>query len=148
MPCMAVGHGALYHSQSPEAYFAHTPGLVVVIPRSPVQAKGLLLASVRNKNPVLFMEPKVLYRSAVEYVPDCDFELPIGKAEVLKHGKDLTIVGWGSILYSIENAVQLIEKEFGVSIEIIDLRTILPWDIETIQKVLFINHRVLTRLVD
>jgi 2-oxoisovalerate dehydrogenase E1 component beta subunit len=64
MPCMAVGHGALYHSQSPEAYFAHTPGLKVVIPRSPIQAKGLLLASIRDQNPVIFLEPKILYRSA------------------------------------------------------------------------------------
>lgn len=64
MPCMAVGHGGHYHSQSPEAYFAHTPGLKVVVPRSPIQAKGLLLASIRDKNPVIFMEPKILYRAA------------------------------------------------------------------------------------
>ena len=64
MPCGAVGHGALYHSQSPEAYFAHTPGLKVVMPRSPIQTKGLLLASIRDPNPVIFMEPKILYRQA------------------------------------------------------------------------------------
>ena len=64
MPSMAVGHGGHYHSQSPEAYFAHTPGLKVVIPRSPIQTKGLLLASIRDPNPVIFMEPKILYRAA------------------------------------------------------------------------------------
>lgn len=98
-PTVQGGH---YHSQSPEAYFAHTPGLKVVIPRSPTQAKGLFLASVRDPNPVIFMEPKILYRAAVEHVPTQDFTLPLGKAEVLKQGKDLTIIGWGSQLYTIE----------------------------------------------
>ncbi|OMJ10161.1 2-oxoisovalerate dehydrogenase subunit beta, mitochondrial [Smittium culicis] len=132
-PCMAVGHGALYHSQSPEAYFSHTPGLVVVIPRSPIQAKGLLLSSIRNKNPVLFLEPKVLYRSAVEMVPECDYTIPLGKAEILKVGSNITVVGYGSQLYVLENAIQLIERDFpGTTCELIDLQTILPWDVETI----------------
>ena len=82
-PYGAVGHGALYHSQSPEAYFAHTPGLIVVIPRSPVQAKGLLLSSIRNNNPVIFFEPKILYRLADEDVPVEDYEIPLMKAEVM-----------------------------------------------------------------
>jgi 2-oxoisovalerate dehydrogenase E1 component beta subunit len=99
MPSMAVGHGGHYHSQSPEAYFAHTPGLKVVIPRSPIQTKGLLLTSIRDKNPVIFMEPKILYRAAVEQVPVDDYVLPLGKAEVLTRGNDITIVGWGSQLY-------------------------------------------------
>jgi len=133
MPCGAVGHGALYHSQSPEAYFAHTPGLKVVVPRSPIQAKGLLLASIRDKNPVIFMEPKVLYRAAVEQVPVNDYELPLSKAEILKSGTDITIVGWGTQIYVLENAIQLVEKNMpGASCELIDLRTILPWDIETV----------------
>ncbi|KAJ3281926.1 hypothetical protein HDU76_008812, partial [Blyttiomyces sp. JEL0837] len=133
MPCMAVGHGGLYHSQSPEAYFAHTPGVKVVVPRSPIQAKGLLLASVRDKNPVIFMEPKILYRAAVEQVPVDDYVLPIGKAEVLKEGKDVTIVGWGSQLYVLENAIQEAERKMpGLSVELIDLRTIMPWDVETV----------------
>jgi 2-oxoisovalerate dehydrogenase E1 component beta subunit len=86
-PCSAVGHGGHYHSQSPESYFAHTPGLKVVVPRSPIQAKGLLLASIRDRNPVIFFEPKILYRSAVEQVPVDDYELPLGKAEILKQGR-------------------------------------------------------------
>ncbi|KAL1917569.1 uncharacterized protein VTP21DRAFT_3962 [Calcarisporiella thermophila] len=134
-PSMAVGHGALYHSQSPESYFAHTPGLKIVIPRSPIQAKGLLLASIRDRNPVIFFEPKILYRAAVEQVPVGDYELPLGKAEVLKQGKDITVVGWGSQIYILENAIQLAEKRIpGLSCELIDLRSILPWDVETVAK--------------
>lgn len=85
-PCGAVGHGALYHSQSPEAYFAHTPGLKVVVPRGPVQAKGLLLACIREPDPCLVLEPKVLYRAAVDDVPEGDYSIPIGKAEILQEG--------------------------------------------------------------
>ncbi|KAJ1569836.1 hypothetical protein HK096_000636 [Nowakowskiella sp. JEL0078] len=133
MPCMAVGHGGHYHSQSPEAYFAHTPGLKIVIPRSPIQAKGLLLASIRDPNPVIFMEPKVLYRAAVEHVPVDDFTLPLGKAEILKKGNDVTIVGYGSQIYVLENAIVMAEKLIpGLSCELIDLQTILPWDIDTV----------------
>ncbi|KAI9189912.1 hypothetical protein H9P43_001345 [Blastocladiella emersonii ATCC 22665] len=133
MPIMAVGHGGHYHSQSPEAYFAHTPGLKIVIPRSPIQAKGLLLRAIREDNPVIFMEPKILYRAAVEQVPTGDYELPIGQAEVLKEGKDVTVVGWGSQLYVLENAIQMAEQRIpGLSCELIDLRTIAPWDIETV----------------
>lgn len=130
-PCSAVGHGGLYHSQSPEAYFAHTPGLKVVIPRNPVQAKGLLRACVKDNNPCLFFEPKILYRSSVTNVPVRDFELPIGKADVLKSGSDITVVGWGSQLYELEKAVNL-AQEVGIDCELIDLRSIVPWDVETV----------------
>ncbi|PVZ97814.1 hypothetical protein BB558_006216 [Smittium angustum] len=132
-PCSAIGHGALYHSQSPEAYFSHTPGLKIVVPRSPIQAKGLLLASIRDKNPVLFFEPKILYRSTVEQVPEEDYMLPLSKAEIVKPGNDITILGYGSQIYVLENAIQLIERDMpGVTCELIDLRTILPWDVETV----------------
>ncbi|KAF9920845.1 hypothetical protein FBU30_009206 [Linnemannia zychae] len=132
-PCGAVGHGGHYHSQSPEAYFAHTPGLKVVIPRSPIQAKGLLLASIRDRNPTIFMEPKILYRAAVEMVPVGDYELPLGKAEILTQGTDMTIVGWGAQLYTLENAIQLAKRKMpGLSVELIDLRSILPWDADTV----------------
>jgi 2-oxoisovalerate dehydrogenase E1 component beta subunit len=94
-PYGAVGHGAHYHSQSPEAYFAHTPGLVVAIPRSPVQAKGLLLSCIRSNDPCLFFEPKILYRIAEEDVPVEDYEIPLGKAEVMQEGTDVTIVSYG-----------------------------------------------------
>lgn len=131
-PYGAVGHGALYHSQSPEAYFAHTPGLVVVIPRSPVQAKGLLLSSIRHNNPVIFFEPKILYRIAEEDVPVEDYEIPLMKAEVLQEGKDITIISYGTQLRHARMAAQMAKDKEGISCEIIDLRTILPWDEETV----------------
>eukprot|EP01027_Heterolobosea_sp_BB2_P025765 GEZU01039545.1.p1 GENE.GEZU01039545.1~~GEZU01039545.1.p1 ORF type:complete len:383 (+),score=90.87 GEZU01039545.1:46-1194(+) len=132
-PCSAVGHGGHYHSQSPEAYFAHTPGLKIVIPRGPVQAKGLLLSCIRDPNPCIFFEPKILYRSAVEQVPVGDYTLPLSKAEVVKEGKDITLVAWGSQMYVIEKAAKMAE-EIGISCEIIDLRTIIPCDYETLEQ--------------
>lgn len=98
----AVGHGALYHSQSPEAYFAHTPGVKVVIPRDPIQAKGLLLASIRDPNPVLFFEPKALYRNAEDEVPTEDYTLALGKAEVLNEGTDITLIGYGNLMRTLK----------------------------------------------
>lgn len=136
MPCGSVGHGALYHSQSPESLFSHVPGVRVLIPRSPSQAKGLLASAVlRSNDPVIFMEPKILYRAAEEYVPRNDFELPLDKAEILKEGTDLTIISYGQPLYLCSEAIQTIEKEIkGLSIELIDLRAIYPYDRETILK--------------
>jgi len=123
--------GGLYHSQSPEAYFAHTPGLKVVIPRNPYQAKGLLLAAIRDDNPVIFFEPKRLYRASVGEVPEDDYQLPLGKAEIVKPGKDITLLAWGAQMESIEKAAEKAEAD-GISCEVVDLRTILPWDIETV----------------
>lgn len=130
-PYGAVGHGAHYHSQSPEAYFAHTPGLVVAIPRSPVQAKGLLLSCIRSNDPCLFFEPKILYRIAEEDVPVEDYMIPLGKAEVLQEGTDVTIIAYGMQLRHVRMAVER-AKAAGISCEVIDLRTILPWDQETV----------------
>jgi len=101
-PCGAVGHGGHYHSQSPEAYFAHTPGVKVVMPRSPYEAKGLLLASIRDPNPVIFLEPKALYRTSVEEVPEGDYEVELEKAHVMRTGTDVTVVGWGGQLRVLE----------------------------------------------
>ena len=123
--------GGLYHSQSPEAYFAHTPGLKVVVPRNPYQAKGLLLASIRDDNPVIFFEPKRLYRASVGEVPEEDYQLPLGKAEVVQQGTDITLLAWGAQVEIVEKAAALAAAD-GISCEIIDLRTILPWDIETV----------------
>lgn len=134
MPCGSVGHGGLYHTQSPEALFTHIPGLRVVMPRSPSQAKGLLLASILNSNdPVIFMEPKILYRSAEEFVPRDAYTLPLDKAEVLKKGKDLTVISYGQPLYLCSAAIEALEKDIkGLSIELIDLRAIYPWDRATV----------------
>ncbi|MDN3652238.1 alpha-ketoacid dehydrogenase subunit beta [Thalassotalea ponticola] len=123
--------GGLYHSQSPEAYFAHTPGLKIVVPRNPYQAKGLLLASIRDDNPVVFFEPKKLYRASVGEVPEDDYQIPLGKAEIVKQGTDITLLGWGAQMETLEKAAVMAEKQ-GVSCEIIDLRTILPWDVDTV----------------
>ncbi|EMD38170.1 hypothetical protein CERSUDRAFT_134785 [Gelatoporia subvermispora B] len=160
-PSMAVGHGGHYHSQSPEGFFMGGAGLKVrtsihtgsclfdifvqiVIPRSPIQAKGLLLASIRDPNPVIFMEPKVLYRSSVEQVPIDDYELPLGRAETLTPGSDLTLLSWGTPVYHCETALHMLgsppeslarhvpQSLRSAKVELIDLRTILPWDVETV----------------
>jgi len=133
-PYGAIGHGGLYHSQSPEAYFTHTPGLKVVMPSDPASAKGLLLASIRDPNPVVFFEPKRLYRAAVGEVPVGDFTIPLDKAHVVKEGTDITLVGWGAQMTVIQKAVAKAEEELGISCEVIDLRTLLPWDYDTVCK--------------
>ncbi|NQZ07729.1 MAG: alpha-ketoacid dehydrogenase subunit beta [Algicola sp.] len=137
--------GGLYHSQSPEAYFAHTPGVKVVVPRNAYQAKGLLLAALKEPDPVIFFEPKRLYRASVGEVPEGSYELPLGKAEIVKNGEQVTVLAWGAQMEIIEKAVEMAEKD-GISCEVIDLRTIAPWDFETVvQSVLktgrlVINH--------
>ncbi|KAI1480484.1 2-oxoisovalerate dehydrogenase beta subunit [Daldinia eschscholtzii] len=132
MPCGGVGHGALYHSQSPESLFTHIPGLRVIMPRSPLQAKGLLLSAIRSNDPCIFMEPKILYRAAVEQVPTSPYTLPLSKAEILKEGKDVTIISYGQPVYTCSAAVQKAEEDLGISIELIDLRTVYPWDKECV----------------
>ncbi|KAG5068868.1 hypothetical protein JHK85_001245 [Glycine max] len=125
-PYGAVGHGGHYHSQSPEAFFCHVPGIKVVIPRSPREAKGLLLSCVRDPNPIW------LYRLAVEEVPEDDYMLPLSEAEVIRQGSDITLVGWGAQLSIMEQACLDAEKE-GISCELIDLKTLIPWDKETVE---------------
>ncbi|CEN62718.1 Putative 2-oxoisovalerate dehydrogenase beta subunit, mitochondrial [Aspergillus calidoustus] len=135
MPCGGVGHGALYHTQSPESMFCHIPGFRVVMPRSPSQAKGLLLSAILDsQDPVIFMEPKVLYRAAVEEVPEEPYYLPLSKAEVLREGGDLTLISYGRPLYTCQAAIDAVERERGVKIELIDLRTLYPWDQETVMQ--------------
>ncbi|MAY70894.1 MAG: alpha-ketoacid dehydrogenase subunit beta [Halomonas sp.] len=136
--------GGLYHSQSPEAYFAHTPGLKIVVPRNPYEAKGLLLAAIRDPDPVLFFEPKRLYRASTGEVPEEDYQLPLGEAEVTKEGADITLLGWGAQMEVIDRAVEMAEKD-GVSCEVIDLRSILPWDEDTVaESVLKTGRLVIT----
>ena len=110
------------------------PGFKIVVPRSPSQAKGLLLGSIlESKDPVIFMEPKILYRAAVEQVPEEIYTLPLSQAEVIKPGNDLTIISYGRPLYTCAAAIEVAEKDFkGISVELIDLRTIYPWDRQTV----------------
>ncbi|XP_013172379.1 PREDICTED: 2-oxoisovalerate dehydrogenase subunit beta, mitochondrial isoform X2 [Papilio xuthus] len=131
-PCGAVGHGGLYHSQSPEAYFAHTPGLRVVVPRGPIAAKGLLLACIRERDPCIFLEPKILYRSAAEEVPVEDYTLPLGKAQLLREGTSATLVGWGTQVHVLLEVAQMAEDQLGLTVDVIDLQSILPWDEDTV----------------
>ncbi|XP_059501258.1 2-oxoisovalerate dehydrogenase subunit beta, mitochondrial isoform X4 [Stegostoma tigrinum] len=133
-PWGCVGHGSLYHSQSPEAFFSHIPGVKVVIPRSPIQAKGLLISCIEDKNPCIFFEPKILYRAAVEQVPVEAYQVPLSQAEVLEEGSDVTLVAWGTQVHVIREVASMAQEKLGVSCEVIDLRTILPWDVETICK--------------
>lgn len=115
-PCGAVGHGALYHSQSPEAFFAHVPGLNVVVPRGPNKAKGLLLACIADPNPSIVFEPKTLYRAAVEEVPVEYFESPIGKADILRTGSDVTLIAWGTQVHVIQEVSSWRNKHFRICI--------------------------------
>ncbi|XP_073845156.1 branched chain keto acid dehydrogenase E1 subunit beta [Musca autumnalis] len=126
VPCGAAGHGALYHSQSPEAYFGHTPGLKVVVPRGPIKAKGLLLACIKDKDPCIVFEPKTLYRAAVEEVPTESYVSEIGKADILRKGSDITLIGWGTQVHVLLEVADLAKKEFNVECEVIDLVSILP----------------------
>lgn len=120
-----------HHSESLEVLFAHTAGLKVVVPSTPYDAKGLLLAAINDPDPVIFMEPKRIYRAFKQEVPDEYYTIPIGKAKVLKQGKDLSVVAWGAMVRETQKAIEILEKE-GYSIELIDLRTISPIDKETI----------------
>jgi 2-oxoisovalerate dehydrogenase E1 component beta subunit len=124
-------HGALYHSQSVEAFFAHVPGLKVVIPSTPYDAKGLLKAAIRDEDPVLFFEHKKAYRLVEGEVPEDDYIVPIGKAVVRREGEHLTVITYGLMaLYSLQAADELLKE--GINAEVIDLRTLLPLDKETI----------------
>lgn len=136
---IAGGH---YHSQSPEAFFSHVPGLKVVVPRDPYQAKGLLLGAIRDDNPVLFMEPKRLYRASVCEVPEEDYSIGLGKAEVIQEGTDITLLAWGAQVEIIQKAAAM-ALEDGVSCEIIDLRSILPWDAQTVAESVMKTGRLL-----
>src|SRR5881398_505738 len=120
-------HGGPFHSQNPEMYFVHTPGLKVVCPATAYDAKGLIKASVRDNNPVIFFEHKGLYRKIKEELPSEDYTVPIGKAKVVREGKDLTIVAYGSMVWTALEAADKLAEE-GASVEVVDLRTLLPLD--------------------
>ncbi len=121
-------HAPELHSDSPEAFFAHQPGIKVVMPASPYDAKGLLISAIRDPDPVIFFEPKRLYRAFREEVPEDEYTIPLGKARVVTEGDELTIISWGAPVVQCMNAIE----SSGKSIEMIDLRTIDPLDTQTI----------------
>jgi pyruvate dehydrogenase E1 component beta subunit len=123
--------GGLYHSQSPESLFIHVAGLKVVCPSNPYDAKGLLLASIRDPDPVLFFEPKRIYRAAKGDVPEGDYTVELGKAKVVREGRDVTVLAWGAMLYEAAQAIEDAVKQ-GVEAELVDLRTLWPVDVDTI----------------
>ncbi|HXN30935.1 MAG TPA: alpha-ketoacid dehydrogenase subunit beta [Polyangiaceae bacterium] len=123
--------GGLYHSQSPESLFIHIAGLKVVCPSNPHDAKGLLLASIRDPDPVLFFEPKRIYRAAKGEVPEGDYTVPLGQAAIVREGKDVTVLAWGAMLYEAVVAADDAAKQ-GIDCEVVDLRTLWPVDIDAI----------------
>jgi 2-oxoisovalerate dehydrogenase E1 component beta subunit len=124
--------GALYHSQSVEAFFAHVPGLKVVIPSTPYDAKGLLKSAVRDPNPVLFFEPKKGYRAIKGDVPEEDYTVPIGPARIAREGRDLSVYAYGMMAHYSLLAAEKVAREDGIDAEVIDLRTLLPLDKDAI----------------
>ncbi|MCB9615726.1 MAG: alpha-ketoacid dehydrogenase subunit beta [Sandaracinus sp.] len=123
--------GGHYHSQSPESLFIHTAGLKVVCPSNPYDAKGLLISAIRDPDPVLFFEPKRVYRAVKMDVPEGEYTLPIGKAKVVREGDDVTVIAWGAMLFEALASAEEVAGQ-GVSAEVIDLRTLWPVDIDTI----------------
>ena len=117
-----------HHSESPETYYAHTPGLKVVVPSTPYDAKGLIVSAMRDPDPVILCEPKRIYRAIKQEVPEKEYLIPIGKANIRKEGDDLTLISWGAMVRECEKAIENIKAD----IELIDLRTLKPLDSETI----------------
>ena len=123
--------GGPFHSQNPESSFAHIPGLKVVCPATPADAKGLLIEAIQDPNPVLYFEHKHLYRRIKDEVPDERYTVPFGEARVHREGDDLSVITWGAMVYTADEAAQKLEDE-GISVEILDLRTLAPWDKEAV----------------
>ena len=131
-PCGGGIHGALYHSQSIEALFAHVPGLKVVMPSTPADAAGLLRSALRDPDPVLFLEHKKMYRAVTGDVPDGSYEVPIGRAEVVRDGTDLSCISYGYALHQCAEAAERLHQEEGLDVELVDVRSLAPLDTETI----------------
>jgi 2-oxoisovalerate dehydrogenase E1 component beta subunit len=131
-PCGAGVSGGPFHSANPEALFLNTPGLKMVEPATPYDAKGLLKAAIRDDDPVLFFEHKLLYRRLKEELPADDYVVPIGRASVRRAGSDLTIVTFGAMVHVALDAAERLEKEAGVETEVLDLRTLAPLDRDAI----------------
>jgi len=128
-----------HHSESPETFLSHVPGVKVVIPSTPYEAKGLLISAIKDPDPVIFLEPKRVYRAIKENVPKTPYEIPLGKARIVKEGKSLTLITYGSWVREAKEAVE----ELKADVEIIDLRTVSPMDTETIANSVKKTHRAI-----
>src|SRR5512135_3077640 len=140
-PCGGGVHGGPFHSQNPEMYYVHTPGMKVVAPATAYDAKGLIKSAIRDNNPVLFLEHKFLYRRIKEDVPEKDYAVPIGKARVHREGRDLSIITYAAMVHTAQEAADILAKE-GIEIEIIDLRTLCPLDREAIAQTVKKTNKV------
>jgi pyruvate/2-oxoglutarate/acetoin dehydrogenase E1 component len=125
--------GGPFHSQNPESSFAHIPGLKIACPATPADAKGLIASSIEDANPVLYFEHKHLYRRIKDEVPDERYTVPFGQARLHREGDDITVVTWGAMVYTADEAANTLAEE-GVSVEVVDLRTLIPWDKEAVLK--------------
>jgi len=123
--------GGPFHSRNPEAWFAHTPGLKVVYPAFPADAKGLLIAAIRDPNPVVFLEHKGLYRKVRQEVPEGEYVVPLGRAAIVRPGRDATVVAYGSMVHHALQVAEELSRE-GIALEVVDLRTLVPLDEETV----------------
>jgi 2-oxoisovalerate dehydrogenase E1 component beta subunit len=141
-PCGGGVHGGPFHSQNPEMYFAHTPGLKVVCPATAYDAKGLIKSAIRDNNPVLFFEHKFLYRRIKEDLPKDDYIIPIGKARVVREGRDVSVICYAAMLYAALEAAEILAKE-GIDLEVVDLRTIQPLDRDAIKGTVEKTNRVI-----
>ena len=135
-------HGGPFHSQNPEMYFVHTPGLKVVCPASAYDAKGLIKASIRDNNPVIFFEHKYLYRRIKEEVPAEEYIVPLGKARIARAGRDLSLISYAAMVFVALEAAEILAKE-GIEVEVVDLRTVSPLDREAIVQTVRKTNKVI-----
>ena len=135
-------HGGPFHSQNPEMYFVHTPGMKVVAPATPADAKGLIKSAVRDNNPVLFLEHKFLYRRIKDEVPEGDVTVPIGKARLHREGRDLSIITYAAMVHTAQEAADMLAKD-GIEVEILDLRTLSPLDRDAIAETVKKTNKVI-----
>jgi len=135
-------HGGPFHSQNPEMYFVHTPGMKVVAPATPSDAKGLIKSAIRDNNPVLFLEHKFLYRRIKEDVPENGHIVPIGQARVHREGRDLSIITYAAMVHTAQEAADILAKD-GIEVEILDLRTLCPLDREAVAQAVKKTNKVI-----
>jgi 2-oxoisovalerate dehydrogenase E1 component beta subunit len=141
-PCGGGVHGGPFHSQNPEMYFVHTPGMKVVAPATAYDAKGLIKSAIRDNNPVLFLEHKFLYRRIKEELPSDDYVVEIGKAKIVREGRHVSVITYGAMLYIALDAADILAKE-GIELEVMDLRSLLPLDREAITNTVRKTNKVI-----